>query len=74
MCYECSENGQQCENEFQNFQSQNYGMQQYLQNEMQDPLYLSGLMHHFNKTLWQVSQGWEMFMTLSTLFCRMDRN
>ena len=76
VCDECSADGKNCENELKKFQSQNYELQQFLQNEMQDPLYLINYLHleDNDESLWEISQGLEMFMNLATFSCRMGCN
>ena len=73
VCTQCKNDGKKCREEVETFLSQNYGLQKFLQNEIQDIFYLHNLDELSGP--WDVSVGLvELSITLSTFPCRVHCN
>ena len=75
VCHKCDANGEECEAEVEKFYSQNYEIQQFLQNEMKDAIYLQDANKSNNPFEVSNTVGWvEYALALTTLPCRVSCN
>ena len=76
VCLKCDSGGKNCANEVENFQSQNYELQQFLENKINFLFYNLQDEDKLNRS-WKVSNSMDLmniYSTLSSLPCRMQCN